>query len=241
MFLDFLSLERIIGECVGQTISKYYEEKGINIHDCRGKCCDGAPNMQSLKKGAASYILKESPKVYATHCCSHSLNLSLTSTCKIPITTNVVEIYKSVLIYFNTSPKRENLLIHIVEQKCFSEERKKVLIGVCQTRWSEKERDVSSERFYLALPFIVETFEVINGTHTELDEFEEMYIKRWDAKSKVEATQFLNSLTKFEFVNGMITLYRLLHPVAGMMQKLQGRTVDVIDAYQNVNTCIEDI
>ena len=195
--------------------------------------------MQSLKKGAASYILKEFPKAYTTHCCSHSLNLSLASTCKIPIITNIVEIYKSVLIYFNTSPKRENLLIHMVEQKRFSEERKKVLIGLCQTRWSE--RDVSYERFYLALPFIVETFEVINGTHTELDEFEEIYIKGWDAKSKVEATQFLNSLTKFEFVIGMIALYRLLHPVAGITQKLQGRTIDVIDAYQNVNTCIEDI
>ena len=239
VFLDFLSLERITGECIGQTILKFYEEKGINILDCRGQCYDGAPNMQSLKKGAASYILKESPKAYTTHCCSHSLNLSLASTCKIPIITNIVEIYKSVLIYFNTSPKRENLLIHIVEQKCFSEERKKVLIGVCQTRWSE--RDVSYERFYLALPFIVETFEVIKGTHTELDEFEEIYIKGWDAKSKVEATQFLNSLTKFEFVIGMIALYRLLHPVAGITQKLQGLTIDVIEAYQNVNTCIEDI
>ena len=59
------------------------------------------------------------------------------------------------------------------------------------------ERDVSYERFYLALLFIVEAFEVINGTHTELDEFEEIYIKVWDAKSKVEAIQFLNSLTKF--------------------------------------------
>ena len=39
----------------------------------------------------------------------------------------------------------------------------------------------------------------------------------------------------------MIALYRLLHPVAGIMQKLQGRTIDVTDAYQNVNTCIEDI
>ena len=146
-----------------------------------------------------------------------------------------------MLIHFKSSPKRENLLIHMVEQKRFSEERKKALIDVCQTRWSERERDVSYECFYLALPFIVETFEVINCSHTELDEFEEIYIKGWDAKSKVEATQFLNSLTKFEFVIGMIALYRLLHPVAGITQKLQGRTIDVIDAYQNVNTCIEDI
>ena len=173
--VDFLSLERITGECIGQTILKFYEEKGINILDCRGQCYDGAPNMQSLK-GAASYILKESSKAYTTHCCSHSLNLSLASTCKIPIITNIVEIYKSVLTYFNTSPKRENLLIHMVKQKRFSEEKKKVLIGACQTRWSE--RDVSYERFYLALPYIVETYEVINGTHTELDKFEEIYIKR---------------------------------------------------------------
>ena len=149
--------------------------------------------MQSLKKVAASYNLKESPKAYTTHCCLHSLNLSLASTCKIPTITN-----KSVLIYFNTSPKRENLLITMVEQKRFSEEMKKVLIGVCQTRWSQ--RDVSYERFYVALPLIVETFEVIKSTHRELDEFEEIYIKDWDAKSKVEATPFLNSLTKFEFV-----------------------------------------
>ena len=91
------------------------------------------------------------------------------------------------------------------------------------------------------MPLIAETFEVINGTHTELDEFEEIYIKGWDANSKVEATQFLISLTKFEFVIGMIALYRLLHQVAGITQKLQGRTIGVIDAYPNVNTCIEDI
>ena len=48
-------------------------------------------------------------------------------------------------------------------------------------------------------------------------------------------------MTKFEFVIEMIALYRLLHPVAGITQKLQGCTIDVIDAYQNVNTCIEDI
>ena len=50
VFLDFLSLERITGECIGQTILTFYEEKGISILDCRGQCYDGAPNMQSSKK-----------------------------------------------------------------------------------------------------------------------------------------------------------------------------------------------
>ena len=38
VFLDFLSLERITGECIGQTILKFYKEKGINILDCWGQC-----------------------------------------------------------------------------------------------------------------------------------------------------------------------------------------------------------
>ena len=113
MFLDFLSLERITGECTGQTILKFFEENSVHILDCRGQCYDGAPNIQVLKKRAASFILKKSPEAYTIHCCSHSLNLSLASTCKTPIITNIVEIYKSVLIYLNTSPRRENLLISI--------------------------------------------------------------------------------------------------------------------------------
>ena len=32
---DFLSLERIAGECIGQTILKFYEDRVINIIDCR--------------------------------------------------------------------------------------------------------------------------------------------------------------------------------------------------------------
>ena len=98
VFLDFLSLERITSECIDQTILTFYEENGISILDCRGQCYDGTPNMRSLKKGAANYILKESPKSYTTHCCLHSLNFSLASTCKVPIITNIAKIYKSMLI-----------------------------------------------------------------------------------------------------------------------------------------------
>ena len=47
---DFLSLERIAGECIGQAILKFYEDRVINIIDCREQCSNGAPNMQSLKK-----------------------------------------------------------------------------------------------------------------------------------------------------------------------------------------------
>ena len=50
LLLDFLSLEKITGECIGQTRLKFYEENDINILDFWRQYYDGAPTMQSLKK-----------------------------------------------------------------------------------------------------------------------------------------------------------------------------------------------
>ena len=66
--------------------------------------------MQSAKSGTASWILRESNKAIATHWCSQNLNLSLYSTCKLPVVDNALAKYKSLQIYFNSSPKREQLL-----------------------------------------------------------------------------------------------------------------------------------
>ena len=40
------------------------------------------------------------------------------------------------------------------------------LLGMCKTRWCE--RDVSNERFYLAIPYIMEALEVMNGMHADI-------------------------------------------------------------------------
>ena len=132
--------------------------------------------MQSQKKGAASYISKESLSAIVTHCCSHNLNLSLTTSCKIPIIDNITETYKAVKIFFSTSSKREGLLEHIFCLRCISAQKRKVLIGLCKTRWFE--RDIAYEHFYLAIPFIVEAFEIINGTHPERNDFKNIYTDR---------------------------------------------------------------
>ena len=76
------------------------------------------------------------------------------------------KLHKSIVIFVNTSPKREGLLEYIYSLRCQSTETRKILAGLCGTRWSE--RDISYERFYLVIPFIAETFEVINSTHAEL-------------------------------------------------------------------------
>ena len=84
VFMELVELERITREATENTILKFYNDIGVEIVGCRSQCYDGTANMQSQKKGAASYVLKESPKAIITHCCSHKLNLSLASLCKHP-------------------------------------------------------------------------------------------------------------------------------------------------------------
>ena len=215
VFIEFVVLERITGEHIGNRLLKFYVENGLDIREFGGQCYDGAANMQSQKKGPASFILKESLRAVITHCCSHNLNLSLSSSCKEPIIHNILETYKSIIIFFNTSPKREGLLEYIYSVRCQPTETRKILAGLCGTPWSED--DISYERFYLAILFIAEAFEVINGTHPELQTLHKERTTGWDAHVKREATSFLNALTKFEFIVGIIILYRLLHPVPGLI------------------------
>ena len=157
---------------------QFYQENGVDVGSCRGQCYDEASNMQSLRKGVASYILKESPNAIVTHCSSHNLNLSIATTSKIPIIDNILEVYKGITIFFNTSPKREQLLENVPELRCVSAEKRKILVGMCKTRWSE--RDVAYEHFYLAIPFLAEALEVILGTHADLDQFRSDFTNGWD-------------------------------------------------------------
>ena len=43
----------------------------------------------------------------------------------------------------------------------------------------------------------------------------------------------------FEFIIGIMSLCRLFHHVA--TEKLQGRTADIIDDWQNIDGCFEDM
>ena len=114
-----------------------------------------------------------------------------------------------------------------------------MLIGLCKTRWSE--RDIAYEHFYLAIPFIVKAFEVINGTHPERNDFNNIYTDGWDPKTKQDATSYLHAVTKFEITIGLVSLYHLLHPLVGITQTLQGSSVDVVKAYNHVQSSIDDM
>ena len=130
VFMEFVELERITGDAIGNAIIKFYNDISVEIAECRGQCYDGAANMKSHKKSAASYVLKESPKGIVTLCSSHNLNLSVAPSCKHPEIHNIFKIYKAITIFFSSCPKREDLLEYIVRSRCIGAEKIKVLVGL---------------------------------------------------------------------------------------------------------------
>ena len=101
--------------------------------------------------------------------------------------------------YFSTAPQDVKWLEFVVStQGNINAERRKVLIGMCKTRWSE--RDIAYENFYLALPFIVQALEIIVGTHATLRDMDNKYTEGWDASTKREATSYLKAVTNFQFI-----------------------------------------
>ena len=132
--------------------------------------------MQSKKEGGASYVLKESGTAIVTHCCSHNLNLLLAASWKLPKAENILETYKAVIIFFNTSPKREGLLEYISQHRCVRAKKakhaRKVMQGQLLRTW---------HFLWTFLPcniFVVEALEIINDTYPE------KYLQRWIGSQK---------------------------------------------------------
>ena len=169
----------------------------------------------------------------------HNLNLSIAASARIQLFDHVIESHKNTTFSFKLSPKKETLLNNTAEIRCLDNDRQQKLIGMFKGWWSE--RDLGYEHFYLALPLIVEALEIRNDTHTEMGSFEKKYTQGWDYKTKREATSQLNTVTSFEFIISLIGLYRILHPLAGTTNLLQGHVVDIIEAYDDVSSLIKDI
>ena len=79
------------------------------------------------------------------------------------------------------------------------------------------------------------------GTHADLDQLRSDFPSGWDSKTKKEASSFLNALTTFKFLIGIITLYHLLHPLSSVTQKLQGFTADIVYAYNNMQEAVDNL
>ena len=60
----------------------------------------------------------------------------------------------------------------------------------------------------------------------------------WDPESRTKATSMLYSITDFEFIVTFATVYHFLSHLAGIIVKLQGKILDIVDAYNGISSIV---
>ena len=101
------------------------------------------------------------------------------------------------------------------------------------TRWAE--RDKAHEHF----PFI-QVLEIINGTCEDIDQYPDTLISEWEPAAKNDATSHLHPLCNFGTMIAIVSIYRLLYPLAMITRCLQGKAVDLIKAFRDIEAIKQD-
>ena len=185
--------------------------------------------MSSSRVGVQALIREKSPLAIYTHCSGHCLNLVISHSCCLPSIRNTLDKVKATCLFFLNSPKRNELLCEVVSHDVVEMSKRKPLIDLCKTRWSE--RHSAYQHFYQAYKYLVITLEAISlGLHRE-DNFSSAV---WDTDSKTTANSLLHGITSFEFIVVFLVIYQYLSHLAGITIKLQSTTIDILEAYQQI-------
>jgi len=118
----------------------------------------------------------------------------------------------------------------IIRQNVVEETRIKPLLDVCWTRWAECQS--AYQHFYLAYVFITEALELI-GYKWHMDK-DGTTFSDWDTASCSDAQQLLAGITCFEFIVVFLIACQYLSHLAGITVKLQKRTLDIIEAHEEI-------
>lgn len=94
--------------------------------------------MSSVRRGTQVLLLEECPLAVYTHCRAHCLNLAIVHSCDQPLIRNMLGTLKETCSFFKYSPKRNNLLLCVIEKDSL-DAKKTTLKNICKTRWVERQ------------------------------------------------------------------------------------------------------
>lgn len=229
-FLGFNDLQRITGEAIASSILDSLPRWNLDIKNCRGQGYDGASNMSSSRRGTQARIREKSPKAVYTHCRAHCLNIAIVHSCNQPLIRNMLGTFNEVCNFFKYSPKRNKLLLAVIEKET-PEASKTTLLNLCRTRWVE--RHEAHEVFFALFPSIVRALEAMSNERLFANQFGET-AWNWDADSKSKANSLLHAVSNFQFVITQVTTMKCLSVLKPLSVKLQKRDIDVFQAYNHI-------
>ena len=169
---------------------------------------------------AAARIQEIFPKAVYTHCAAYALNLCVMKCCSIAEIRNMMDTADSICRFFSNFPKRQLAFERWIGQKLEGERRSK-LKSICKTRWVERHE---------AFDVFIDVFEPLICCLEDIKDSTD-----WNRESRSDAQSLLFALTHFPFLVALVITRDVLAYTKALSVKLQGRYVDVVNAYNQIS------
>ena len=224
VFVDFLQVERITDELLGNTIVEWLSRHNLSLSLMRGQCYDGASNLSGARSGYKTIVQRSAPLAQYFHCTFYRLNLAVVSACKILALRNAESYIGEIARFFSFSPKRQRLLERAID-KLDSTPRATKLKHVCRTRWV-KRINAYATFLYLLPPLHAAIQAMVHPTlHSDLG-----IDWSWDGETITRANGFLFQLQSSSFLVAFCMLVQVYQVLKELTVKLQSVAIDVVQA-----------
>ena len=221
-FVKLIKVPRTDGEYLFETLVKNLEELGLDTAACVSLAGDGASNISGHEKGLAARLKEVAPLCVYVHCYAHRLNLAVKDLLSsIQLLRNVLGTVQEIYNFLEGSPKRSEIF-----KTADIDEEDNVNVTTLKnqgaTRWAAKGDSVIAVS--KELKRVVKVLDCLTRDK--------------DAKVSAKAKSILRNIYGEEFVFGVSLLESLLIPVNKLSNYLQGRSVDMRKARENVKLYI---
>lgn len=223
-FLCFVIVTDVTALGLSNTVISTLNKFDLDLGSLVGQGYDGAAVMSGQYKGVRTLISEKYPRAKFVHCSAHTLNLVIAHSCDIPIIRNCIGTVKSVINFFRTSSLRTDVLDGIIKNKVDSK-RHKTLLGLCETRWTEKHESVA--RFVELYEYVVEALESLQESNNR--------------DTAVQSLQLASTIKTSEFIIALLTLNKIFSYTSNLTKNLQKVNVDLVACVEQVNLILQSI
>ena len=113
-FIGFVKLESMDAKSIAKVLLSAVEGWGLDMSALVAQGYDGAAVMSSSKNGVQAKVKVKHPNVTYVHCCSHVLNLAISSGCKsFPQVRNLFDNVEKLSWYLGGSAKRKEIFLKV--------------------------------------------------------------------------------------------------------------------------------
>ena len=254
-FAGFIKLEKMDAQTIANTLLSTIQGWGLDMSNLVAQGYDGASVMSSEKNGVQAKGKEKYPNVTYVHCCSHVLNLAISSGCSsVASIRNLFDSVQKLTWFMGGSAKMKEIFpgvscslkddqtllkllteVESVEPDEMSESakaikeggKKKTVPKFCATRWTARVSTLSA--------LLSKYIEVIRALEKIRDSS--------TADSRTDAASYIRMLEDSQFLVALVVSQHVLSFLGPVTRALQSVDCNLVDAYNDIELarkCIHD-